>query len=103
MDVSFDNDEDIKKVVFKADGAFCLKSIKGINIEEITMSGKMLDISSLCQFLDTKNELPNLSQATLTDIGITNFQPYQDCGDDSLNLPLQTTPLETVEVKIICF
>ena len=96
MDVSFDNDEDIKKVVFKADGAFCLKSIKGINIEEIRMSGKMLDISSLCQFLDA---LPNFSQATLTNIGITNFQPYQDCGDDSLNLPLQTTPLETVEVK----
>merc|ERR1711973_211729 len=44
MDVSFDNDEDIKKVVFKADGAFCLKSIKGINIEEIRMSGKMLEI-----------------------------------------------------------
>ena len=94
MDVSFDNDEDIKKVVFKADGAFCLESIKGINIEEIKMSGKMLGISSLCLFLDTKDDLPNFSKATLTEIGITNFQRYQDCGDDSLKLPLQTNPLE---------
>ena len=64
------------------------------------MTGKMLGISSLCLFLDTKDDLPRLRKTSLTDIGITDFHAYQDCGDDSVNLPLQTTPLNKVEVLL---
>ena len=103
MYAHFNNDENVKKVVFNANGNFAIKEIKGTNIEEIELSGKMLTISSLCPFLRTKKDLPKLRKVSLTNIGIKNFKANQDCGNDSLTTHLQTTIPMKVEVCYIVF
>jgi hypothetical protein len=101
MYAHFNNDENVKKVVFNANGNFAIKEIKGTNIEEIELSGKMLTISTLCPFLRTKKDLPKLRKVSLTNIGIKNFKANQDCGNDSLTTHLQTTIPMKVEVCYI--
>jgi hypothetical protein len=99
MYAHFNNDENVKKVVFNANGNFAIKVIKGPNIEEIELSGKMLTIPTLCPFLRTEKDLPKLQKVSLTNIGINNFKANQDCGNDSLTAPLQTTIPKKVEVQ----
>ena len=99
MSAHFNNDPNVRKVVFNANGNFAIKVIKGPNIEEIELSGKMLTIPTLCPFLRTEKDLPKLQKVSLTNIGINNFKANQDCGNDSLTAPLQTTIPKKVEVQ----
>ena len=99
MFAHFNNDKNVQKVVFNANGNFAIKEIKGPNIEEIELSGKMLTIPTLCPFLRTKKDLPKLRKVNLTNIGIKNFKANQDCGNNSLTTHLQTTIPKKVEVQ----
>ena len=99
MTAHFNNDKDVQKVVFNANGNFAINVINGPNIEEIALSGKMLTISTLCPFLKTEKDLPKLRKVSLTNIGIQNFKAYQDCGNDSLTMDLQTPIPNKVEVQ----
>ena len=101
MSAHFNNDENVQKVVFNANGNFAIKEIKGPNIEEIKLSGKMLTIPTLCPFLRTAKNLPKLRKVSFTNIGIKNFKANQDCGNDSLKTHLATTIPMKVEVHCI--
>ena len=103
MTAHFNNDKDVQKVVFNANGNFAIKEIKGPNIEEIELSGKMLTIPTLCPFLKTAKDLPKLRKVSLTNIGIKNFKANQDCGNDSLTMHLQTTIPRKIEVQCKVF
>ena len=103
MSAHFNNDENVQKVVINANGNFAIKEIKGPNIEEIELSGKMLTISTLCPFLRTQKDLPKLRKVSLTNIGIKNFKANQDCGNDSLTTHLQKPIPMKVEVCYIAF
>ena len=103
MSAHFNNDENVQKVVINANGNFAIKEIKGPNIEEIELSGKMLTISTLCPFLRTVKDLPKLRKVNLTNIGIKNFKANQDCGNDSLTTHLQKPIPMKVEVCYIAF
>merc|ERR1711935_239672 len=98
--LQFKNDENVQKVVFNTNGDFAISMIKGPNVEEIELSGKMLTIPTLCPFLRTKKDLPKLRKVSLTNIGIKNFKANQDCGNDSLTTHLQTTIPMKVEILI---
>ena len=102
FDANFGNDEDILKVVINAKGAFAIKPIQGPNIEEIHISGQMLEIPTVCPFLRTEDDLPSLNKLEFSNIGIDNFQAIQDCGNDSFTAPNQKTNKVEVNVGIIC-
>ena len=90
------------KVVINAKGAFAIKSIQGPNIEEIHISGQMLEIPTVCPFLRTEDDLPSLKKLEFSNIGIDNFQAIQDCGNDSFTAPNQKTNKVEVNAGIIC-
>ena len=102
FNADFGNDEDILKVVINAKGAFAIKSIQGPNIEEIHISGQMLEIPTVCPFLRTEDDLPSLNKLEFSNIGIDNFQAIQDCGNDSFTAPSQKTNKVEVNAGIIC-
>ena len=103
MELHFKNDENVQKVVFHTNGDFAISVIKGPNIEEIELSGKLLTIPTLCPFLRTEKDLPKLRKVSLTNIGIKNFKANQDCGNDLLTTHLQETIPMKVEVCYIAF
>ena len=89
----------IRKVKIASNKPFMITSIKGQNILEIDISGKNKYIPSLCHFLETDVNLPNLEELKMHDLEIKDFSGQQDCGNNDLNKPLKPTKSNHVEVK----